>query len=197
MAETHRRIAPLAAIALLPVVAGVLESQSPPPGARTTETYASAAIDSSGDLVIVTSGGRRVAVRKERDQTSYSAPLLSPPKNAVGAQAMFGNCCTSYDIPLKLVVYVAGKAHRFVGAGLPIYRWAFADSGRRVAYAQEPLHFACETHYELRDIESERLVDSADIPQPCGQRPNPASVPIPQWVADLLARPTPSQGSPR
>jgi hypothetical protein len=101
---------------------------------------------------------------------------------------MFRNCCTSYDVPLQLVVYSSGKAHRFTGDGSPIFQWAFADSGTRIAYGQEPVHFACATHYELRDIESGRLVDSVDVPQSCGQRPDPQPVMIPDWVAKLISR---------
>jgi hypothetical protein len=42
---------------------------------------------------------------------------------------------------------------------------AFVGGGTRIAYGQEPVHFGCETHYELRDIESERLIETVDIPQ--------------------------------
>lgn len=35
---------------------------------------------------------------------------------------MFGNCCTSYDIPLQLVVHSGGKTHRFEG-GSAIFDW--------------------------------------------------------------------------
>ena len=77
--------------------------------------------------------------------------------------------------------------HRFTGVGLPIFQWHFADDGTRVAFGQEPVHFGCEVHYELRDILSERLIDSADVPQPCGQRPNPPAMTIPKWVTELDA----------
>jgi hypothetical protein len=101
---------------------------------------------------------------------------------------MFLNCCTSYDVPLRLVVYAEGKVHRFTGVNLPIFGWAFADGGTRVAYGQEPVHFGCTTHYELRHIESERLIEAVDIPQPCGQIPDPGVVTIPPWVADLMSK---------
>jgi len=100
---------------------------------------------------------------------------------------MFGNCCTSYDIPLQLVVHARGKLHKFKGVGLPIFQWGFADSGTRIAYGQETVHFSCVTHYELRDIDSERLIDSIDLPQPCGKIPEPKAVTIPQWVSALIA----------
>ena len=175
------------------VVMQVLAPNVPAMQARTSraqriETYESAAIDPNGNLAIVPSNGQSVVIRKEADQTAFSPPVMSSAGTAVAAQAMFGNCCTSYDIPLQLVVYSGGKVHRFKGVGWPIFQWGFANRGTRVAYGQEPVHFGCATHYELRDIESERLIDSVDVPQPCGQIPNPKPVAIPQWVTDLLAK---------
>lgn len=54
--------------------------------------------------------------------------MISSARNAVAAQALFPNCCTSYDIPLQLLVFAAGKAHRFTGVGLPIFQWGFVDA---------------------------------------------------------------------
>jgi hypothetical protein len=156
-------------------------------GAPTAETYESATIDANGHLVIVKAGGQTVVVRKEGEQTAFSAPTISPAGTAVAAQALFANCCTSYDIPLQLVVYAGGKAHRFTGVGLPIFQWGFADGGTHIAYGQEPAHFACATHYELRDIESERLIEAIKVPLPCGQIRDPKPVKIPEWVARLIA----------
>lgn len=155
--------------------------------AQPLETYDSADVDGNGNLRITTSDRRRILVPKEGKQSSFSKPTVSSDRTAVGAQADYPNCCTSYDIPLELVVYSRGKVHRFKGIGLPILQWQFADGGTRIAYGQEPVHFACETHYELRDIDSERLIDSAKVPQPCGQHPDPAEVTIPKWVQELRA----------
>lgn len=152
------------------------------------ETYQSAALDAQGNVAIVLTSGMTVTIRKEGEQTAFSLPVLSASKTAVGSQAMFPNCCTSYDIPLQLVVYSAGQVHRFAGIKLPIFEWALADDGKRVAYGQEPVHFGCETHYELRDIESERLVDAVNVPQPCGENPKPTPVKMPQWVVDLVSK---------
>lgn len=151
------------------------------------ETYRSAAVAADGRLAITTTEGRTIVVPKVEDQSGYSEPRVSPDRRAVGAQAVYPNCCTSYDIPLELVVYADRRAHRFTGDGLAIFRWRFADGGSRVAYGQEPVHFGCSVHYQLRDVRSERLIDSADVPEPCGQVPDPPAVKIPAWVAELVA----------
>jgi hypothetical protein len=154
---------------------------------RRSEIYQSATVGSDGRLVITTSNQRTIIVPKEDEQSSFGEPIVSIDRTAVGAQAEFPNCCTSYDVPLALVVYADGKVHRFKGNGLPVLQWHFADGGTRVAYGQEPVHFGCFIHYELRDVQSERLIEFADIPDPCGQIPEPAAVPIPKWVAELTA----------
>lgn len=182
------RVFALSAATLLLQASGILVAQTPVSREPRLETYQSAALDANGNLAIAMANGMTVTVRKEGEQTSFSMPVLSSSKTAVGAQAMFPNCCTSYDIPLQLVVYAAGKVHRFTGVNLPIFQWAFADGGTRVAYGQEPVHFGCATHYELRDIESERVIEAVDIPQPCGQIPDPKPVTIPQWVADVISK---------
>jgi hypothetical protein len=170
---------------LLPSVSAAQTKRSGPTGAPRVETYRSAAIDASGSLVITTSDQRTIVVPKEGEQSSFSAPIVSSAGTAVGAQAEFPNCCTSYDIPLQLVIYANGKAHRFTGNRLPIFQWHFADGGTRVAFGQEPVHFGCAIHYELRDIQSERLIESVEVPEPCGQIPNPRTMKIPKWVTDL------------
>jgi hypothetical protein len=150
------------------------------------ETYESASLDPNGRLHIVTTNHRDVLVPLGKDQTSFREPVISNDRRAVGASAEYPNCCTSYDIPLELVIYADGKTHRF-GSGLPIFQWHFADSGTQVAFGQEPVHFACSIHYELRDVRSERLLDSADVPEPCGQDPDPKPVAVPKWVTELEA----------
>jgi hypothetical protein len=99
---------------------------------------------------------------------------------------MFENCCTSYDIPMQLVVYSAGKTHRFAGT-LPIFDWHFADHTRRIVFSQQTVHFACSVHWELRDIASERLVAMVDIPEgfpACAEVPR-ATVKVPAWVTGV------------
>lgn len=60
--------------------------------------------------------------------------------------------------------------------------WHFVDGGRRVAFGQQTVHSACSVHWELRDIASERLVAAADIPEACGQHPDPPKVEVPTWL---------------
>jgi hypothetical protein len=63
--------------------------------ARRVETYESVTIDATGSLVITTSDHKTVLVPKEGEQSSFSEPIVSSARTAVGAQAKFPNCCTS------------------------------------------------------------------------------------------------------
>lgn len=163
--------------------------------AVSSETYASAEIDADGNLRILTSDQRTIIVPKGGSskagdsfgkQTAFEQPVISDDRRAVGAQAMFANCCTSYDIPLQLVVRSDGRTHRFEG-GLAIFDWHFADGGRRVVFSQQTVHFACSVHWELRDIASERLLAEADVPEACGQNPDPPAVAVPTWVTGTVS----------
>jgi hypothetical protein len=165
------------------------------PRQAVAETYESADIDADGSLRVVTTERKTIVVPKGGfsgagesfgTQTEFGKPVISADKRVVGAQAMFANCCTSYDIPLQLVVYSRGTTHRFQG-GLAIFDWHFVDGGRRVAFSQQTVHFACSVHWELRDVATERLVAEADIPEACGENPDPPTVKIPRWVGENLS----------
>jgi hypothetical protein len=153
-----------------------------------TETYRSADLDATGQLRITTSDGRTIIVAKEGEQRAFSDPVLAPDRTAVGVQADYTNCCTSYDVPLELVVYSNGETHRFNGKGLAIFEWQFVANGAQIAYRREPLHNVCVASYELRDVQSEQLIDSADVPQSCGQFPASYQAKIPAWVRTLDER---------
>jgi hypothetical protein len=179
-------------VALIVLISVPLQVGAQAPLARrmAAETYVSADIDADGNLRIVTSDHKTITVPKGGApsagetfgmQTAFEKPVLSDDRRAVAAPAMFANCCTSYDVPLQLVVYSRGKTHRFEG-GLAIFDWHFADGGRRVVFSQQTVHFACSVHWELRDIASERLLATVDIPEMCGQVPDPPRVSVPRWV---------------
>ena len=176
------------AIALLVLQAG----QAAPFAQESSEagqTYVAVSVDKNGALAIRRADGATVAVFKLPGQTTFEKPRLSPDRKAVGAQAMYPNCCTSYDIPLRLVVYENGRVHSFNGDGLSIFWWMFTDGGRRVGFGQTTVHSSCGTHYELRDVRSERLVDSLNVPDEAPGCPPPKSgsapVRLPEWVRRL------------
>jgi hypothetical protein len=150
------------------------------------EIYVSVTIDAQGQLRILTKDGREILPKKEDEQVVFDSPRVSDDGRAVGWLAEFPNCCTSYPIPLKLMILTNGRTRAFTGAGLPIWRWAFQEHGRRFAFEQETVHGGSGIHYELRDVATGRLIveyspaygpDSQLIPN---QR-------TPRWVDELNA----------
>ena len=144
------------------------------------ETYVQAVVDPGGQLRIQTKDGREIVPRKEPDQVAFDKAAISPDGHAVGWLAQYPNCCTSYPIPLKLVIYASGKLRTFTGSGLPVWRWRFQAGGKQVSFEQETVHGGIGVHYELRDITTGRLIAKYD-PKP----PPDATGDPPKWVAEL------------
>ena len=152
--------------------------------ADAAETYIQAEIDSNGQLHILTKRHREILPKKEPEQVGFEKVEIAPDGRSVGWLALFPNCCTSYPIPLKLVVYAGDNPRSFTGTGLPIWRWCFQAEGKQVAFEQETVHGGTGVHYELRDIATGALVAQYD-PDPNAEiTPKP-----PRWVAEVDSRP--------
>ena len=120
-------------------------------------------IGADGLVSIVQSDGKLVQPSKEKEQVGGRSPMFSDDRKAVGWLVDSDFCCTSYPIQPMLVVYPPGKPLRhFTGDGRAIFRWGFVDGGKRVAFYQDFLHGTPWPHYELHDVESERLIEKWD-----------------------------------
>lgn len=144
------------------------------------ETYVQAVIDPGGQLRILTKDRREILPKKKPEQVAFGMPEISPDGHAVGWLALYPNCCTSYPIPLKLVIYASGKLRTFTGSGLPVWRWCFQAEGKQVAFEQETVHGGIGVHYELRDVATGRLRAKYDPDPNSGASGKP-----PKWVAEL------------
>lgn len=116
-----------------------------------------------GVMNVVHSDSKVVQQPKEKEQVGCSSLLISDDHQAVGWLVDSDFCCTSYPIQLMLVVYMPGKPlQRFTGDGRAIFDWKFVAGERQVAFYQDFLHGTQAQHYELRDIETGRLVQKWD-----------------------------------
>jgi hypothetical protein len=114
-------------------------------------------------LHIVLTNGTEIQPTSEKEQVGSSSAMISLDNGAVGWLVDSDFCCTSYPIQLTLVVYRPGKTlQRFTGDGRAIFQWQFIGGGKQVAFYQDFLHGTPGQHYELRDVDTGRLVASWD-----------------------------------
>jgi hypothetical protein len=114
-------------------------------------------------LHIIQQDGGKVDPPAEKEQVGVSSVRISSDNQAVGWLVDSDFCCASYPLQLLLVVYRPGKPLRkFRGDGRAIFGWHFVAGGRQVAFYQSFPHGDLMTHYELRDVETERLLDKWD-----------------------------------
>lgn len=151
------------------------------------DRYAGASFDTAGNLRILTSDGRAIVLTKEPEQVEFDRIAISEDGRSVGWLSLYLNCCTSYPIPLNLIVYTNGALRRFKGSGLPVWQWHFTARGKQVAFQQETVHGGLGIHYELRDIATGRLIAEYSPPVGPDNQPLPNQT-VPKWVAELDAK---------
>jgi hypothetical protein len=152
-----------------------------------TVEYASATLDDKQQLQLEDSNGIRsaaplapVALETIGNQVGFDQPLIAPDRRTLGWLAEYDNCCTSYSIPLQLILYRDGRIVRKLrGNGLPIWQWRFVHGAKQVVFVQRPTHGSFPDHYELRDVASGRLQAEYD------QYDDQDRQKMPRWAADL------------
>lgn len=110
-------------------------------------------------------------------QASVETPVLAPDGKTVAWIVNFPNCCTSYPIPLTLVVFRDGAIVQRFG-GMPIFKFAFEVGGDQVAFYMDTLHGGSAAWCQLRDVASGDLVDEWRLTD---------GKPIPKWADPFRA----------
>ena len=125
-------------------------------------------------------GSTRLAP-KLADQVGFQSPKIAPGGQYAGWLALSSFCCTSYPIPLALIVLdTEGQLHEFQGRQAT-FGWCFERGGRAVAYKRALLHGATPELYELRRIQDGALLQSFEVPVEVstGEAPMPR---LPKWA---------------
>jgi len=71
---------------------------------------------------IALANGRVIRPPKASDEVGFDQVALSADRRIVGWIALYPNCCTSYAIPLKLVLPRTDGRPTVIGNGLPIWQ---------------------------------------------------------------------------
>ena len=112
-----------------------------------------------GSVHVMKSGGQTDSVPKEKDQVGSSMIKIAEDGRTVGWTVLYDNCCTSYPIPLLLVIYKDGKVQqRLNKGGQMIYDWGFRASGKQVAFCTGTTHGDSGGHCELHDAITSRTI---------------------------------------
>jgi hypothetical protein len=119
-------------------------------------------MDSGGKVHVFDSVGHDSISPQDKDQVSCSSPKIAEDKRTVGWLAAYPNCCTSYPLPLALVIYRDGKVIRQFQPGQSIWDWQFLKGGAEVAFWIGPTHGDFVPHFELHDVRSGKLLAQWD-----------------------------------
>jgi hypothetical protein len=117
-------------------------------------------LHSDNNVRIVYRDGKELRVPKEEDQVSCESFAVAADGEAAGWLVDYPDPGATYAIPMTLVVFRAGKVLRRINNGFVIARWAFLQGGAQVAYSSNTAHGDRAPYYELRDLASDRVVDS-------------------------------------
>lgn len=99
---------------------------------------------------------------KDDLQASVTEPVIAGDHETVAWTVNFPNCCTSYPIPLTLVIARRGRIIQRFG-DRPIFRFVFLRSGRQIAYYMDTLHGESGAECVLRDVQTGKLQDERRV----------------------------------
>ena len=116
-------------------------------------------LDSSKNVRIVYSDGREFQPPKEEDQVACESFAVAEDKQTAGWLVDYKNFDATYAIPMTLVIYRSGNVIRRISNEFVIGRWYFRGNGKQVAFYTDTVHGDRAPYYELRDIQTDKIID--------------------------------------
>ena len=95
--------------------------------------------DKSGSVHVVDGANVDHRVAVEKDQVTCENVRVASDHETVAWSVLYENCCTSYPIPLKVVIYRHGRLTR-VSPPQMIWDWKFVSGGSQIAVSFGPVH---------------------------------------------------------
>lgn len=142
-------------------------------------------------LSVMRSDGKSMRAPKLSKQIAFDSPRVSPDGKRVGWLTLMPNCCTSYPVPMALVILKGDKIERVIKEDQCIFEWTFERGGSAVAYWSSALHGTDYKAFVLRDIRSGKVLDRYTIPEselvdPTGEAKRADAVDAaPSWVKEV------------
>jgi hypothetical protein len=110
-----------------------------------------------GAAQITFADGKTTTIPKEPGQVGINEAQIAS-DGTVGWLVEYVVDGVPYPIAEKLIVWRAGTVIRRLSSEQVFYSWTVYASGQQVAYHDGPLHVESESHCELHDAESGRLI---------------------------------------
>ncbi len=126
--------------------------------ASTALTIATVRVGTDKRIHIIYSNQRQFVAGKEENQVDCDSAKIADDKRTAGWLVEYENCCTSYPIPLRLVIARGSRIIRRFHPPQAIMDWQFLKAGKLVAFWTGPLHGDFVPHFELHDVLSGRLM---------------------------------------
>jgi hypothetical protein len=92
-----------------------------------------------GKAHVIFGTGPEKIIPPERKQVGCDELLITPDKKTVGWSVYVENCCTSYPIPVAVVLYKNGNK-TVISTPQTIWKWHFLNGGTNVAVLSGPVH---------------------------------------------------------
>jgi hypothetical protein len=122
--------------------------------------YTTAVVSNEGSVLNIHANSISISIpRTEPTHKGFSNPRVSSDGHIVGWLELHSNCCTSYPIPLFLVIFAQDKIIQRFQEGLPIWGWSFEQNNSAVAYRQRPTHGNAMVEYKLRRVRDGKLLE--------------------------------------
>jgi hypothetical protein len=127
----------------------------------------------SGRIHILYPNSKDQEISPETNQVSADPPVVAPDHETVGWTVEVPNCCTSYAIPITLVLFKCGKIVQRIADGMMVYKWSFVDNGQKVAVSSGTVHGMQGVHLSLYDASTGKRLrtwdgDETDTPPQWG-----------------------------
>lgn len=92
------------------------------------------------------------------NDVGFSDVQLAADRQTLGWTVDVENCCTSYPIPLRVVILRRGKVVHTFAQGQMVWSWMFSRDGERLAVVFGPTHGAEVGDYRLYDVQTGKLI---------------------------------------
>ena len=87
----------------------------------------------------------------------FSGVELAQDRQTLGWTINVQNCCTSYSIPLSVVVFQHKQVLHTFDQGQMVWSWMFLEGGKQVAVVFGPTHGPEVGDYQLYDVQTGKL----------------------------------------